>query len=262
MSAWPIALAAVLEDIAGATPPEDREADGDPIIVDLAKRLRARGLEARLGYRGVLPLVASHGSRCAVIESDSDLLAASLRESLRLRPELLKRLGWSYVRVHAFELFQDPDGVADRITELLGAPVPERVEHVVPPVPSTEETVSLVEEVAAGDRLEIAPAIESEPADEETIRVAARLGVADTGPRAPLAPRPLEPTAVVPVVVSPNIVEPITEPLPVIDESSAEVPAAEPRPITEPLEQTESGYETGPRRSGWLLSDDLDSGQV
>ena len=46
---------------------------------------------------------------------------ASLRESLRLRPEVLRRLGWHYLRVHAFELFSDPDAVARPDRALLGA---------------------------------------------------------------------------------------------------------------------------------------------
>ncbi len=45
----------------------------------------------------------------------------SLRESLRLRPEMLKRLGWHYLRVPSFELFADPDAVARRIATALGA---------------------------------------------------------------------------------------------------------------------------------------------
>ncbi|MDF2044820.1 hypothetical protein P2P98_01505, partial [Microbacterium sp. Kw_RZR3] len=44
----------------------------------------------------------------------------SLRETLRLRPQILRRLGWHYVRVHAFDLYSDPAGVASRIAELLG----------------------------------------------------------------------------------------------------------------------------------------------
>ena len=42
---------------------------------------------------------------------------ASLRESLRLRPDVLRRLGWHYLRVHSFELFADPDAVAGRIAD-------------------------------------------------------------------------------------------------------------------------------------------------
>jgi hypothetical protein len=51
------------------------------------------------------------------------LLGRSLRESLRLRPEVLRRLGWHYARVHAFELFSDPDAVADRIARTAGLQV-------------------------------------------------------------------------------------------------------------------------------------------
>lgn len=118
-----VAFKSVLEDIAGREIPADGDRGGtDPMVEDLAERLRERGIRARLGYRGVFPLVAGYERRSAVIEMDADLLASSLRESLRLRPEALKRLGWQYVRVHAFELFQEPDLVADRIAELLGAP--------------------------------------------------------------------------------------------------------------------------------------------
>ncbi|OJX65944.1 MAG: AAA family ATPase, partial [Micrococcales bacterium 73-13] len=154
------AFAAVLEDAESRAAVADRDGDGDPMIVDLAQRLRARGLTTRLGYRGVLPLVASHGARCAVVESDADLLSGSLRESLRLRPELLKRFGWDYVRVHAFELFQDPDLVADRIAQLLGAealPAPVSALAVeAPPAPAAEAIPAPVH--AAGSAAEELPA--------------------------------------------------------------------------------------------------------
>jgi very-short-patch-repair endonuclease len=39
---------------------------------------------------------------------------------LRLRPEVLRRLGWHYARVHNFELFSNPDAVALRIATLAG----------------------------------------------------------------------------------------------------------------------------------------------
>ncbi len=48
--------------------------------------------------------------------------------------------------------------------------------------------------------------------------------------------------------------------------ASSPAESAEPsEPVTEPiaLEETESGYETGPRQPhSWVLSDDLDAGQV
>jgi hypothetical protein len=67
---------------------------------------------------------------CIAIDTDAVLLSQSLRESLRLRPELLRRLGWHYLRVHAFELFSDPETVANRVVSMLGgdpAPITEPI---------------------------------------------------------------------------------------------------------------------------------------
>jgi len=233
-AAGPLAFAAVLEDIAASPAVVDRDGDGDPMIVDLAARLRARGLTTRLGYRGVLPLVVSLGQRCAVVESDSDLLSGSLRESLRLRPELLKRFGWAYVRVHAFELFQDPELVADRIAELLGAPARASRPVVEPAAGGT----SAAEEAVAGGRLEPPAAPPPPPAVSE------RLDSQPT-PRAPLAPHPFTPEPS--LTAPPEAVGP------------TRVTA---RREDAGVEETESGFETGPRERGWLLSDDLDAGQV
>ena len=125
-----VALAEVLEDIGARIASEPIPDDSHPMLVDLARRLEHRGLRVALGHRGKLGLVASHGGMCLSIETDSMLAGASLRESLRLRPEMLRRLGWHYLRVHAFELFSDPDAVADRIVSLLGvsgAPITEPI---------------------------------------------------------------------------------------------------------------------------------------
>jgi len=227
-AAGSLAFAAVLRDIATTVPVVDRDGDGDPMIVDLAARLRARGLTTRLGYRGMLPLVASYGQRCAVVESDSDLLAASLRESLRLRPELLKRFGWTYVRVHAFELFQDPELVADRIAELLGAPVVER---------AVEEPAALepaVEEPAA-----VEPVVEPAVVDPADLAQGLAVDVEPT-PGGSLSERGESKGA---SASAPSAAEPITEPIPL--EGLA-------------LEETDSGFEVGPQR-GWSLADDLDA---
>ncbi|MGM1028322.1 MAG: AAA family ATPase [Actinomycetota bacterium] len=94
---------------------------GDPLMVDLATRLRRRGLRADVSYDGQLPLVVANGGVCAAIEADHDDGDRTLREALRLRPEVLRRFGWHTMRVHAFEVFTDPEGVADRIAELVGA---------------------------------------------------------------------------------------------------------------------------------------------
>jgi hypothetical protein len=119
-----IALAEILTDIEARTGVEHVNDDSDPMLVDLARRLESRGLHVALGHRGKLGLVVSHQGMCLTIETDTVLQGGSLRESLRLRPEMLRRLGWHYLRVHAFELFSEPDAVADRVVELLGFETP------------------------------------------------------------------------------------------------------------------------------------------
>jgi hypothetical protein len=116
-----VALAQILDEIGARAAEVPLPDDSDPMLVDLARRLEGRGINVALGHRGKLGLVASHGGICVAIETDSVLQRGSLRESLRLRPELLRRLGWHYMRVHVFELFSDPDGVATNIVKLLGA---------------------------------------------------------------------------------------------------------------------------------------------
>lgn len=115
-----IALAEILTDVSARTAITPNVDDIEPMLVDLARRLQVRGLRVALGHRGKLGLVASHQGMCLTIETDSVLRESSLRESLRLRPEMLRRLGWHYLRVHAFELFSEPDSVADRIVAMLG----------------------------------------------------------------------------------------------------------------------------------------------
>ncbi|WP_027479315.1 DEAD/DEAH box helicase [Gryllotalpicola ginsengisoli] len=117
-----VALAHVLAEAADmdASLPDAPETT-EPLLVDLKTRLERRGLSVRLGYRGALPLVASYGTKAVVVETDQIVGQGSLRESLRLRPELLRRLGWHYLRVHSFELFADPEAIAARVARLIGA---------------------------------------------------------------------------------------------------------------------------------------------
>lgn len=115
-----IALAEILDEVAARRAEPPLPDDSDPMLVDLARRLTTRGLRTALGHRGKLGLVAANGGTCIVVDTDAVLAGRSLRESLRLRPEVLRRLGWHYARVHAFELFSDPDAVADRIARLAG----------------------------------------------------------------------------------------------------------------------------------------------
>ncbi|MGI6877797.1 AAA family ATPase [Microbacterium sp. gxy059] len=97
-----------------------REDDADPLTRALARELRSMGVAVEMNYRGLLPLVAQAGGKAVVVESDPESRGESLRESLRLRPQVLRRLGWHYVRVHAFDLYSDPRAVAERVAAVLG----------------------------------------------------------------------------------------------------------------------------------------------
>jgi hypothetical protein len=152
-----IALAEILNDVDARLTASPLPDDSDPMLVDLARRLEIRGLRVALGHRGKLGLVASHGGICVAIETDAVLHRASLRESLRLRPELLRRLGWHYLRVHSFELFSDPDAVATRVLELLGADTSPMTEPIViPPAPYVAESIEAeaMDAAAASDGIE------------------------------------------------------------------------------------------------------------
>ncbi len=116
--------AATLMSILGGLVTRGREARledlADPLTLTLAQHLRRLGVAVDVHYRGLLPLVAQKGGKAVVVESDPETSADSLRESLRLRPQILRRLGWHYVRVHAFDLYSDPAGVAERVAAILG----------------------------------------------------------------------------------------------------------------------------------------------
>ncbi|MDW4571386.1 AAA family ATPase [Microbacterium sp. M3] len=118
--------AATLMSILGGIAARSREARledlADPLTRALARELRRVGLSVDVHYRGLLPLVAQYDGKAVVVESDPETIGESLRESLRLRPQILRRLGWHYVRVHSFDLYRDPADVAQRIAAMLGVP--------------------------------------------------------------------------------------------------------------------------------------------
>lgn len=131
--------AATLMSILGGIAARSREARledlADPLTLGLARELRRLGLSVDVHYRGLLPLVAQHDGKAVVVESDPETIGESLRESLRLRPQILRRLGWHYVRVHSFDLYGDPAGVAERIAAMLGvSPEAPRVETDTQPI--------------------------------------------------------------------------------------------------------------------------------
>ncbi|RZU66129.1 hypothetical protein EV379_2477 [Microterricola gilva] len=114
-----LALAQILSQTEAREAEEHLPDDSEPMLLDLASRLTKMGIRVELGHRDKLALAASHGGRALVVETDGAVGSSSLRESLRLRPEVLRRLGWHYLRVHSFELFSDPDAVALRVAAVL-----------------------------------------------------------------------------------------------------------------------------------------------
>lgn len=100
--------------------PPSLPAERDPMLGELADRLESLGLTVAIDYRGSIPLAASLGERAIAIDLDLGDGGDSLRDTLRLRPAVLRRLGWHYHRVQSFDLFADPDEVALRIARIVG----------------------------------------------------------------------------------------------------------------------------------------------
>lgn len=97
------------------------DASPDPLMRDLALRLQKLGLRVANQYAGSLHLVASYGSQACVIDADWHLVGDGWDELIRVRPKLYQSMGWLYHRVHALEIFAQPQDVAARIATLLGA---------------------------------------------------------------------------------------------------------------------------------------------
>lgn len=160
MSAGAIGLAQILTELAGRTERPGAAAPLDeqraPMLVDLARRLGSFGMHVALDYRSRIPLAASYGNRAIAIDLEGRVSAkghvTTLRESLRLHPELLKRLGWYYLRVHAFELFANPESVARRIAVALEVPMPEARSPVAGEITDGSDTgsVQTIGELEAG----------------------------------------------------------------------------------------------------------------
>jgi hypothetical protein len=106
----------------------------DPLVADLAERLRARGARVWHHYDGVIDVVAAadplqnlgkHDDEIptpVAVESDGTekYRSMSVRERSRLRPQLLEKLGWRYMPLWTIEVFTDPSACADRIGSYLG----------------------------------------------------------------------------------------------------------------------------------------------
>ena len=102
----------------------------DPLVANLAFRLRAEGLVVHTGYGTSaqrLDLAVedplSHGRVLVAVETDGLRYAAmsSTRDRDRLRVEQLRRLGWEHVRVWSTDLFRDPARDVARVSAAVRA---------------------------------------------------------------------------------------------------------------------------------------------
>lgn len=98
----------------------------DPMLGDLSLRLKKLGARVDESYSRDLALVVSYAKKSAVVEPDWSIPGQSRTEKFRIRPGLLTAMGWKYIRVYSFELFSDPQAVANRIAEQLGLEVSKR----------------------------------------------------------------------------------------------------------------------------------------
>ncbi|MEY4310191.1 MAG: hypothetical protein RLZ71_117 [Actinomycetota bacterium] len=143
------AVSPLLTDIIQHAVPEailDSEEEPDPMLADLASRLRKLGARVTLGFGDRLPLVVSYGNQAGVVEADWTAGSQPLSDRLRLRPALLQAMGWKILRVHSFELFSDPQMLALRIGIAMGMPL-SKTQPMLFDEPSFDET-----DAAWGDR--------------------------------------------------------------------------------------------------------------
>lgn len=144
--------ATLLKDLLEATIPRQQVASmpTDPMLTDLSLRLKKLGARIDDSFSSEVPLIASFGKHAAAIEPDWSIPGANRTEKFKIRPGLLRALGWQYTRVYSFELFSDPQAVALRIAENLGMQVTKR------PQPLFDEAEKAFEDsdVAWGDRVQ------------------------------------------------------------------------------------------------------------
>jgi hypothetical protein len=120
--------AQLLSDLLAAAdaPREINDVIPDPMLNDLSLRLKKLGARVDETLSADMRLVVSYAKKAAVIEPDWALRGNNRNEKFRIRPGLLKALGWEYIRVHSFELFADPQNIAQRIAEQLGLQISKR----------------------------------------------------------------------------------------------------------------------------------------
>lgn len=101
----------------GAAPAGGQDRANDPLLDDLAARLRASGLVVRARHGAssaridlAVGVYDGSGRLSVAVEGDGPAYAAvpTTRERDRLRVEQLQRLGWTHLRVWSTDVFRDP----------------------------------------------------------------------------------------------------------------------------------------------------------
>ncbi|WP_138316510.1 DUF4011 domain-containing protein [Rhodoluna limnophila] len=98
----------------------------DPMLQDLSLRLKKLGARVDQSFSKELPLVVAYAKTAAVIDPDWAIPGSTRTEKFHIRPGLLTSMGWKYIRVYSFELFSDPQKLANRIAEELGLQITRR----------------------------------------------------------------------------------------------------------------------------------------
>ena len=117
----------------------------DPLVADLADRLRAVDLPVTTGFGDPAwpldlaigdPRVAGRQIMAVDVDGPRFAEAASVRDRERHRRERFERAGWTYCKVAAMDLFLNPDAEVARLRDLWEAALGEVVTASIPTVGS------------------------------------------------------------------------------------------------------------------------------
>lgn len=92
----------------------------DPLLSDLATRLRKRGVRVIENPSSEISMLAIYRDRVALIDADWQIMNRDWRLYLRGARKIWSQYGFEYRRVHVFELFSEPDNVAKRLADSIG----------------------------------------------------------------------------------------------------------------------------------------------
>ena len=143
----------------------------DPLVDDLASRLRGAGLVVHPGYGTSaqrLDLAVEDPQRrgrvLVAVETDGPRYAAmsSTRDRDRLRIEQLRRLGWEHVRIWSTDLFRDPARDVARVVAAVRRASDEHPHNDEAAVPANEEQT---QEEKAQDEQSSAPSTKVQAAE-------------------------------------------------------------------------------------------------